>query len=158
MYSTNLSGWKREVATVAFADLDSFGTCVKSMGWTEYAPNIITSFMTRKAMNFIRNFHAINLWGIRKQRGTEEFILAFFQKSKRVEKLMGELVKQVNNLAKKNGAPTSLSVGLAIGPLSRVKPLKNNSKKELKKRPTVYLAYKALREAKKDQKMSIVRF
>ncbi len=147
-----------ETATVVFGDLDNFSECMQKMGWTEYHPNRITAFLTEKAQRLIKIHQAVHLWGLDPNRGTEEFILAFFQAPQFVKKEMEQLQRDINDLAEELGAKTSLSIGMATGKLQRMKPLANNSKKELKKDPTVFLAYKALRKAKKSNKSTIVLY
>jgi GGDEF domain-containing protein len=135
--------------TIVFADLDNFQDCMKIMGWSRYSPNEITRLMTNRVQRYINRYQATLLWGLNKAEGTEEFILIFLQDIERVIKIMNKLRKDILELARKLNAPTSLSVGLTYGEISHLKVLKSHKKKEFLKHPTIYLAYKALKKAKK---------
>ncbi|MFO8017491.1 MAG: hypothetical protein R6U96_02550 [Promethearchaeia archaeon] len=135
--------------TVVFADLDNFQDCMHVMGWSRYSPNQITRLMTNKIKRYITHFQATPLWGLNETEGTEEFILLFSQDTETVITLLNRLRKDILELAQKLNAPTSLSVGIARGDISQIKPLKVHKKQEFLKHPTIYLAYKSLKKAKK---------
>lgn len=138
-----------ENGTIVFLDLDRFGECIKEQNWDEYRPNEISGFLTDKLLEYITKFQAVHLWGINKKRGTEEAILLFLQEKEWVKSLFEDLRKQILKIAKKFDANTSLSVGIAYGSIRNLKVVKGHSRKEFIKNPTVYMAYKALKKAKK---------
>jgi GGDEF domain-containing protein len=138
-----------ERGTVVFVDLDNFKVCMEEKSWSNYNPNPITRFLTDTIMQFVRKYRASVLWGMDKKRGTEEAILFFQYRKRFVRKLIEGLRKSVLELAKHYNAPTSLSAGLAEGPYPQIKRIKSHSKKEFKKDPTILLAYRALKKAKK---------
>jgi GGDEF domain-containing protein len=138
-----------ETGTIVFLDLDKFGECIEEQNWNAYKPNEISGFLTNKLLEYITKFQAVHLWGINKKRGTEEAILLFLQEKEWVKSLFEDLRKKILKLAKKFGANTSLSVGIAHGPIKNLKVVKGHSRKEFIKNPTVYMAYKALKKAKK---------
>lgn len=135
--------------TIVFADLDNFQDCMEIMGWSRYSPNEITRLMTNRVQRYINRYQATLLWGLNKAEGTEEFILIFLQDIERVIKIMNKLRRDILELAQKLNASTSLSVGLTYGEISHLRVLKSHKKKEFLKHPTIYLAYKALKKAKK---------
>lgn len=138
-----------ENGTIVFLDLDKFGECVEEQSWNSYKPNKISGFLTNKLLEYITKFQVVHLWGIDKKRGTEEAILLFLQEKEWIKSLFEDLRKQILKIAKKFGVNTSLSVGIAHGPIRNLKVVKGHSKREFIKNPTVYMAYKALKKAKK---------
>ncbi|MGV9173132.1 MAG: hypothetical protein ACOC44_09380 [Promethearchaeia archaeon] len=135
--------------TIVFADLDNFQDCMKIMGWSRYSSNQITQFMTNTVKKYIIKYQATPLWGLNEEEGTEEFIDLFFLPLEKVKQILDKLRRDILNLAEKLDAPTSLSVGIAEGDVEHIKPLKSHRKKEFLKHPIIYLAYKALKKAKK---------
>lgn len=135
--------------TVVFLDLDNFKKCMESKNWSEYTPNPITRHLTNKIMRYVREYRVFILWGLNRQRGTEEAILFFQYEKDFIQELIEELRKDVMKLARRYHAPTSLSAGLAEGKVPKVKKIKSHSKREFKKDPTIFLAYRALKKAKK---------
>jgi len=135
-------------AVVVFVDLDNFEYCTKLKNWDPYQPNPITSFLTKSLEKLISKYHAVNLWGINKSRGTEEAILIFYKNINNIVDIIENLKKQIKELAKFHEVPTSLSVGIAQGFISNIKKINSHSRKEFKKDPTIFLAYKALKKAK----------
>ncbi len=138
-----------DCGTVVFLDLDGFKNCMDERGWIRWAPNPITGFLTQELMSYIRKFHAVHIWGINEKEGTEEAILIFYQKQEVICDLFEILRKKLNNLAIDLNAPTSLSIGMAYGRIFDTKPIQHHRKRDFSKDPTRYLAYKALKEAKK---------
>jgi GGDEF domain-containing protein len=138
-----------EKGTIIFLDLDRFGESIKEKTWDEYRPNPISGFLTNKLLEYITKFQAIHLYGINKKRGTEEAILLFLQDRDWVHSLFEDLRREVLKKARKFDVNTSLSIGIAHGPIRNLKVVKEHSRKEFIKHPTVYLAYKALKKAKK---------
>ena len=135
--------------TVVFLDLDNFNTCMKAKNWSEYTPNPITRYLTHEIMRYVREYRVLTLWGLNRQRGTEEGILFFQYEKEFVQELIEELRKDIRKLAQRHRANTSLSAGLAEGKVPKVKKIKSHSKREFKKDPTIFLAYRALKKAKK---------
>lgn len=134
---------------VAFLDLDGFKNCMEVMGWVRWTPNAITGFLTQQLLKFIREFHAVHIWGINEKEGTEEAILIFYHDFEIIIELLENLRKRIKTLARKLKAPTSLSIGVARGRIFDNKPIKHHRKRDFSKDPIRYLAYKALKEAKK---------
>jgi GGDEF domain-containing protein len=134
---------------IAFLDLDNFKNCMNVMGWTRYAPNPITGYLTNKLEDYIRKFRAIDIWGLNRKEGTEEAILFFYQDQNFVYELMDTLRQEIFIRAKKLNAPTSLSIGICKGKVPKLKKITHHSKNEFKKDPAIFLGYKALKKAKK---------
>lgn len=149
--------WLDQGVVIAL-DLDDFGRCAEHMGWSEYTPNIITGFITEAVEELVSKHFGVVIWGLDRKRGTEEALLVFQLDYEMIAEELQELVTKVKSMAEGIDAPTSLSIGVAIGPLMRLKPETNNRKKTLAKDPTRVLAYKALREAKKRGGNTIVRY
>jgi GGDEF domain-containing protein len=143
---------------IVFLDLDRFRECVKEKNWSEYAPNKFSGFLTNRLLEYTRKYQAVHLWGINKRRGTEEAILLFLQEKKQVKAIFEKLRKKICNMAKEIGVNTSLSVGIAEGTIQNLKKIKSHAKKEFMNNPTVYLAYKALKEAKKKGGNKIISY
>jgi GGDEF domain-containing protein len=142
---SRLSGY----GTVVFLDLDNFKTCMEEKNWSEYTPNPITRYLTQEIMRYVREYRVLTLWGLDRNRGTEEAILFFQYEKEFVQDIIEELREDVMTLAHRHNAPTSLSAGLAEGKTPKVKKIKSHSKREFKKDLTIFLAYRALKKAKK---------
>jgi hypothetical protein len=138
-----------ETANIAFLDLDGFGNCMEHMGWTRYSPNIITGFLTLEIQRLIRDYQAIHIWGMNTKEGTEEAILVFFQEIEPVIAIFKEIQENLMQITRTHNVPTSLSVGIANGKVFDFKPITHHRKSDFRKDPTRYLAYKALKRAKK---------
>ena len=147
-----------DYGTVAFVDLDGFKNCMEEMGWARWHPNPMTELLTRELLHFIRKYFAVHIWGLNEKEGTEEAILIFFQESTLIVELFESLRKKVLNLAQKLEAPTSLSVGIASGRIIDTKPITHHRKSDFQKDPTRYLAYKALKEAKRKGGNIIIKY
>lgn len=143
---------------VTFLDLDNFKHCVEEKNWSKYTPNPITRFLTVTIEQYIRKYRALSFWGLDQKRGTEEAILFFQYEKSFVLNLIDDLRKDIMNLAQQYNASTSLSAGLAEGKIPKIKNIKNHSKSEFKKDPTIFLAYRALKKAKKQGGNSIVTY
>ncbi len=138
-----------DFGTVAFFDLDNFTKCMEKKNWSRYTPNPITSYLTEAILRYIRNYRALPIWGLNEKEGTEETILFLQYDKSSVYKLIKTLKNEILNLAERIEAPTTLSAGIAEGRSPRIKEIKSHSKSEFKKDPTIYLAYSALKKAKK---------
>lgn len=128
-------------------DLDRFRKIVKEMGWSEYFPNPITGLLSSLVDELVRKHHAMVVYGLDWKRGTEETILACPSPD------MGSLLKdleairrKIEEAGKETGSNATIGIGVAQGPLLRVKPTR--SRRELFKTPTQRLAKRALQKAK----------
>ena len=137
------------IGTVIFLDLDGFKNCTEEMNWIRWTPNPITDFLSTQIIKFIYTYQAVHIWGLNEKEGTEECILIFWKKQSSIFDLLNNLRIDILNIAMKLRAPTSLSVGIATGQINNTKPINHNRKSDFKKDPLIYLAYKALRKAKK---------
>lgn len=144
--------------TIVFLDLDKFHNCIEKKGWSEYTPNPITDFLTVELEKIIRKYRAMELFGVNKHRGTEEAILYFHQNYKKIYEVFENLRRKLERFAEKMNAPTSLSVGITKGKVPKVKRIKSHNVNEFKKDPYVFLAYKALKKAKKKGGNCIFKF
>lgn len=149
MNDSQLTNRFSDQGIIVFLDLDNFETCVKRKNWSRYTPNPITRYITNRIKQFVREYRVLILWGLDEARGTEEAILFFQYEKDFVRELIEELREKVLELAKEKNAPTSLSAGLASGRIPRVKKIDAHSKEEFKKDPTIFLAYRAMKKAKK---------
>lgn len=132
--------------------------CMKKKGWSEYTPNPITDFLTEKLEKIRRKYHAWVLWGLNKNRGTEEAILYFHQNSKKIYEIFDKLRRKISKLAENLDAPTSLSIGITRGPAPIIKRIKSHNINEFKKDPGIFLVYRALKKAKKKGGNCIIQF
>ncbi len=134
---------------IVFLDLDNFKNSMRVKGWTRYSPNPITGYLTNKIVEYIRKFRAIDIWGLNRREGTEEAILFFYQDQDFVQDLMNTLREEIFTIANELNAPTSLSIGMCRGDVPKLKKITRHRKNEFKKDPAIFLAYKALKKAKK---------
>ena len=72
--------------------------------------------------------------------------------------IVNKIRLDIEQIADTSEIPTRLSIGMATGKIYNIKPLLYHSKKEFRKDPTVFLAYKALKEAKKRGGNQIVAY
>jgi GGDEF domain-containing protein len=143
--------------TFVFLDLDRFRNCIEKKGWSEFKPNSISGFLTEELEKYVRKYRGLVIWGLNKQRGTEEAILFFHQKSKIIYELFENIRRKIKRLAEKLDAPTSLSIGMVRGAAPLIKQIKSHNKKEFKKDPNILMAYRALKKAKKNGGNCIVQ-
>ena len=61
--------------TIVVMDLDKFGELVEEKGWSEYRPNIVTGTLTSLVEWFVSKWRAVVVYGLDKERGTEEVVL-----------------------------------------------------------------------------------
>jgi len=133
---------------VVILDLDRFKKVVKEMGWPEYSPNPITGLLSELVDDLARKHHAMIIYGLDWKRGTEEAILAC--SSPNMDSLLNDLEairRKVEDAGKETGSNATISIGVAQGPVLKVKPA--TSRKELFKTPTERLAKRALQKAKR---------
>lgn len=133
---------------VVILDLDRFKKIVKEMGWPEYSPNPITGLLSELVEDLARKHHAMIIYGLNWKRGTEEAILSC--SSPNVDALLNDLEairRKVEDAGRETGSNTTISIGVAQGPVLLVKPA--TSRKELFKTPTERLAKQSLQKAKR---------
>jgi len=133
---------------VVIVDLDRFKKIVKEMGWPEYSPNPITGLLSEFVDDLARKHHAMIIYGLDWRRGTEEAILAC--SSPNMDSLLNDLEairRKVEDAGRETGSNATISIGVAQGPLLRVKSAA--SRRELFKTPTERLARRALQKAKR---------
>jgi GGDEF domain-containing protein len=132
---------------IVVLDLDHFKKMVREMGWPEYSPNPITGLLSGLVDELIRKHHAVVVYGLDWRRGTEETMLAC--PSPDMGSLLRDLEairRKVEEAGRETGSNATVSIGVAQGPLLRVKPTR--SRRELFKTPTQRLAKRALQRAK----------
>jgi len=138
-----------------FLDLDKFKETTKKMGWTEFKPNPITGNLTQLVQIFASKHNANILWGLDQERGTEEAYLEVVEPElEELHKDLEEIRKKIENLGKETKSHAHLSIGVAYGKISNVKP---RSTRELTKTPLGNRAWKALKKAKKTGGNKIVQ-
>jgi len=135
--------------TIVVVDLDNFKACTAKKGWTRYTPNPITALLTQRIQQIISVQFGTLLWGLNEQEGTEESLLYFSCGINEIYDTFEALRLEILTLARKEDAPTSLSIGMAYGPVTSLKHAINNRRSTLQKDSTRILAYKALHKAKK---------
>lgn len=135
--------------TIVVVDLDNFKACTAKKGWTRYTPNPITALLTQKIQQIISVQFGTLLWGLNEQEGTEESLLYFSCGINEIYDTFEALRLEILALAQKEEATTSLSIGMAYGPVTSLKRATNNRCNTLQKDLTRVLAYKALYKAKK---------
>ena len=146
-----------ENGTIVFLDLDNFKGAMNAMEWTRYRPNPITGYLTTKILEYIRKYQVIVYWGLNRKEGTEETILFFYQEVNFIYDLMDRLRKEIQKIARELDAPTSLSIGMCRARAPQIKSISAHSTEEFKKDPAIYLAYKALKKAKRKGGNCIMR-
>jgi GGDEF domain-containing protein len=135
--------------TFIFLDLDNFGECVRNMGWSEYTPNPISAFLTDEVERYIHERLSVLIWGLDQRRGTEEAIILSYDPIESIQAWCYDLIEDVKAIATELNASTSLSCGIATGIVSEIKAIADNRTKTIGRDPLRWLAYKALRQAKK---------
>jgi GGDEF domain-containing protein len=135
--------------TFIFLDLDNFGECVRTMGWSEYTPNPISAFLTDEVEHYIHDRFNVLIWGLDQKRGTEEAIILSYEPIESIQVWCCDLIRDVKTIAEEFNANTSLSCGIATGIVSETKAIADNRSKTISRDPLRRLAYKALRQAKK---------
>ncbi len=132
--------------TVAL-DLDRFKEVTRSMGWTEYTPNIITGTLTRLVEDLAIKFRGVIIHGLDEERGTEEAVIKFVDVDfEDLLKNLEDLRLEIERLGRETGSNATLSIGVYVGPLTTLKP---QPLSEAKKAPEVNMALRALKKAKK---------
>jgi GGDEF domain-containing protein len=137
------------IGTFIFLDLDNFGECVKTMGWSEYTPNPISAFLTDEVEYYIHDRFNVLIWGLDQKRGTEEAIILSYEPLESIQVWCYKVIRDVKAIAEEFNANTSLSCGIATGIVSETKAITDNRTKTINRDPLRGLAYKALRQAKK---------
>ncbi|MHC1601136.1 MAG: nucleotidyl cyclase domain-containing protein [Candidatus Nezhaarchaeales archaeon] len=128
-------------------DLDKFKEITKSMGWTEYKPNIITGSLTHLVEEVVSRLRGVVIYGLDEERGTEEAIIKFVEADEEeVLKSLEKIRCEIERLGRESGSNATLSIGVYIGPITSLKP---QSPSEAKKTPEVIMALRALKKAKK---------
>ncbi len=61
--------------TIVVMDLDKFSELVEEKGWSEYRPNIVTGTLTSLVEWFVSRWRAVVVYGLDRERGTEEVVL-----------------------------------------------------------------------------------
>jgi GGDEF domain-containing protein len=135
--------------TFIFLDLDNFGECARNMGWSEYTPNPITAFLTDEVERYIHERLSVLIWGLDPRRGTEEAIILSYEPIESIQAWCDDLIQDVKAIAEELNANTSLSCGIATGIVFERKAIADNRTKTIGRDPLRWLAYKALRQAKK---------
>jgi len=138
-----------------FLDLDNFKEVMKKMGWTEFKPNAITGNLTQLIQLFASKHTANILWGLDKERGTEEAYLEVVEPD--VEELNRDLEnirKEIETLGKKTKSNATISIGVAYGNIYNLKP---QSRREIVKSPLGNRAWKALQKAKRSGGNKIIQ-
>ncbi|RLF04977.1 MAG: hypothetical protein DRJ60_06310 [Thermoprotei archaeon] len=130
-----------------FLDLDRFKEITRSMGWTEYKPNIITGSLTHLIEEVASRLRGIVIHGLDEERGTEEAIIKFIEADENeVLKSLEKIRREIERLGRESGSNATLSIGVYIGPITSMKP---QPLSEAKKAPEVVMALRALKKAKK---------
>jgi GGDEF domain-containing protein len=130
-----------------FLDLDNFKEIMKKMGWTEYKPNAITGSLSQLVQIFAAKNNANILWGLDQERGTEETYMEIVEPD--AEELCTDLEKirkKIEELGKETKSNAHLSIGVAYGKISFIKP---RSRREIIRTLLGSRAWKALKKAKK---------
>jgi len=130
-----------------FLDLDRFKEITRSMGWTEYKPNIITGSLTHLIEELVSRLRGVVVHGLDEERGTEEAIIKFIDADEsEVLKGLEKVRREIEKLGKESGSNATVSIGVYIGPITSIKP---QSLSEAKKTLEVTMALRALKKAKK---------
>lgn len=129
------------MAVIIALDLDQFGDLTRKMGWTEYAPNPVTRYMSHAVSAFAEAHHATILWGLDSERGTEE--AQIYCSDPDLDAVVADL-ETMRADVKRMGC--TLSIGIAcIAPDIPAKSLKDFP-----------LAKKALRKSKRKKKIILL--
>ncbi len=131
----------------AILDLDKFKEITKSMGWTEYKPNIITGSLTHLVEEVVSRLRGVVIYGLDEERGTEEAIIKFVEADEdEVLKSLERIRCEIERLGRESGSNATLSIGVYIGPITSLKP---QPLSEAKKAFEVVMALRALKKAKR---------
>ncbi len=129
---------------VIIMDLDKFEELTLKRGWSQYTPNIITGTLTDLVEQFARKYFAVVIYGLDRDRGTEEVVLEIPDVDNEIlRQIIVDLEKIRLEIEKLGG---SITIAVALGPIIG-KPAKN--RREAYNTPTRRLALKLLREAKR---------
>ncbi|MEM1662295.1 MAG: hypothetical protein QXP72_02535 [Desulfurococcaceae archaeon] len=60
---------------IIILDLDKFGEFVEERGLDPYIPNEITGYLTEAALDFVRKWRGVVIYGLDSSRGTEEAVI-----------------------------------------------------------------------------------
>jgi hypothetical protein len=69
------SDWVFTLGTIIALDLDRFSEYVEEKGLDPYRPNIVTGELTNLVEEFARRHRGVVVYGLSKERGTEEAII-----------------------------------------------------------------------------------
>jgi hypothetical protein len=130
------------MAVIVALDLDDFSTVTRQKGWTPYAPNSVTRYMSHAVSHLAETHHATILHGLDFERGTEE--AQIYCSSPHMDALLKDLEQMRATVLSLGG--TTLSVGIVQVP-SRIPP------RSLVDYP---LVKKALRKSKRKKKIMLL--
>jgi hypothetical protein len=157
-YSTILNLMTVDECLAVFYDLDHFTECMQNKGWHRYWPNPLTGYLTEATVDLLHDFHACHIWGMNENEGTEEALIVFFHPYHQVIPRLESIRKKVFEIAQDCKADTTLSIGTALGIIHDLKPILHHQNRAFRKDPVLYMAFKALRTAKKRGGNQIIQF
>jgi len=138
---------RQTIGVTVALDLDRFKEITRSMGWTEYSPNIITGTLTALIEKLALRHRGVVVHGLDEERGTEEAIVKFVDVD--LDELLEDLEsirREVEELGRRTSPNATISIGVYVGPITSLKP---KPLAKAKKDPEVVMALRALRKAKK---------
>ncbi|MCS7384781.1 MAG: hypothetical protein NDF53_03500 [archaeon GB-1867-097] len=105
-----------DVGCTIIMDLDRFAEYTLRKGLNQYKPNIITGTLTHLVEEFIEKFHAVHIFGLDEERGTEEAILELpYVDEELLEKIRLEL-ERIRRVIEKLGG--SITIAVSTGPVT----------------------------------------
>ncbi len=90
-------------------DLDRFEEFMKEKGWDPYKPNIVTGTLTGLVEDFARKWKGVVIYGLDRERGTEEAVIEIPYGHEYLEEIVSDLEnikREINRL----GASISIVV------------------------------------------------
>lgn len=99
---------------VVVMDLDEFGEYVRERGLSEYVPNAVTGELTRLVEWFASRHRGVVLYGLSRERGTEEAVIEIpfgCEDEEGVRKDLEEIARRVSELG------ASISIAAVRGPV-----------------------------------------
>jgi len=122
--------------SIVLLDLDRFGEYVERMGLSEYSPNVVTGTLSALVEGLARRFHAVIVYGLDWERGTEEAVLEI--PGVEARELEGELVRVAEEILRLGASITIVALtGYIYGAPARSRreayrgPLRSRAKRIL---------------------------
>jgi len=137
---------------IIFIDIDNFKEISEAQGWVPYKPNDITGTLTQLVTDFARKHTGEIIYGLDEIRGTEECMIRLTGalSHEEIQKDLEYIMNEIQKIGLENGCEATLSIGVARGPYTPVKPTGPYQwSKRLFKGQAQRLAHKALKKAKR---------